>query len=114
MFRLIKQVFTGLLCFSLSSSCIANTSDHIKCISSNNQQCMAQLTLMNLHSNEYIEGLCYYPFAVNLDKCLGSCNTLNDLSTKVCVQNKTEDLNLGVFNTITGINESNINKTYIM
>ena len=34
---------------------------------------------------------------VNLDRCVGSCNTLNDLSEIVCVSNKTEDLNLCVF-----------------
>ena len=34
---------------------------------------------------------------------VGSCNILNDLS-KVCVPNKTEDLNLSVFNMIIGIN----------
>ena len=39
-----------------------------------------------------------------LDKCVGSCNALNDLSDKVCVPNKTEDLNLSVFNMITGKN----------
>ena len=33
-------------------------------------------------------------------------NTLNDLSNEVCVPNKTEDLNLSVFNMITGIKES--------
>ena len=43
-----------------------------------------------------------------LDRCVGSCNTPNDLSNKVCVQNKTEDLNTHVFNMITGINESKI------
>ena len=43
---------------------------------------------------------------VDLDRCVGSCNTLNDLSNKVCVPNKTEDLNLSVFNMITGIKES--------
>ena len=37
-----------------------------------------------------------------------NCNTLNDLSSKLCIPNKTEDLNLGVFNIITGINESKI------
>ena len=31
---------------------------------------------------------------------------MNDLSNKVCIPNKTEDLNLSVFNMITGINES--------
>ena len=45
---------------------------------------------------------------VKLDKCVASCNTVNDLSNKVCVPNKTEDLNLSVFNMITGINESRI------
>ena len=43
---------------------------------------------------------------VKLDRCFGSCNALNDLSNKVCVPNKTADLNLNVFNMITGINES--------
>ena len=46
----------------------------------------------------------YYPFTVKLGKCVGSFNTLNDLSNKVCVSNKTEDLDLSVFNMITGIN----------
>ena len=32
----------------------------------------------------------------------GSCNTLNDLSNRVCLRNKTEDLNIHVFNMITG------------
>ena len=41
---------------------------------------------------------------IDLDRCVGSCNTLNDLSNKACVPNKTEDLNLSVFNMITGMN----------
>ena len=43
---------------------------------------------------------------VNFDRCLGSCTTLNGFSNKVCVPNKTEDLNLSVFNMIREINES--------
>ena len=43
---------------------------------------------------------------VKLDRCVGSCNTLNGLSNKVCLPNKTEDLNLSMFNMIRGINES--------
>ena len=67
---------------------------------------MIQLTLINLDPNEYSQEFWYYPFAVKLDRCVGSCITLNDLSNKVCVPNKTEDLNLSMFNMITGINES--------
>ena len=85
---------------------IVNASNHTKCVSLSNQKCMTQPNLINLHPNGYSQEFHYYPFAVKLDRCVGSCNTLNDLSNKVCVVNKTEDLNLKVFNMITGINES--------
>ena len=34
-----------------------------------------------------------------------SCDTLYDQSNRICVPNKKEDLNLGIFNMITGINK---------
>ena len=80
-----------------------NASNHTKSLT--NQTCTTQSTLINLHPNKYTQRLRCYPFEVNLDICAGSCNTLHDLSNKVCVPNKTEDLNLSVFNMITGINE---------
>ena len=55
----------------------------------------------------------YLQFTVKLDRCVGSCNTLNDLSNKLCVLNKTEDLNLSVFNMITGINQSKTLRKHI-
>ena len=67
---------------------------------------MIQPSLINLHSNEYNQELHYYSFAVKLDKCVEKCNTLNDLSNKVCVINKTEVLNIHVFNMIAGKKES--------
>ena len=69
-------------------TCLVNASNHTKCVSVSNQKCEIQPTLINLHSNEYSQELHYYPFAVKLDKCVGSCNTLNDLSNKVCVPKK--------------------------
>ena len=65
-----------------------------------------QPTLINLHPNEYSQESHYYTFSVNLDRCFGSCNTLNDLSNYVCIPNKPEALNLSVFNMIAGINHS--------
>ena len=59
-----------------------------------------------MNPNEYIRGIRYYSFVVNLDRYVRSYITLNDLSNKICVPNETEDLNLSVFNMITGINES--------
>ena len=45
---------------------------------------------------------------VDLDRCVGNCNIHNDLSNRVCVPNKTEDLNLSILNIITVINKSDI------
>ena len=75
--------------------------NHTKCMSLRNQKCMARRTLVNLHPNEYSQYLYYYIFAVKLDRCVGSCNTLNDLPKNVCVPSDTEDLNLSKFNMIT-------------
>ena len=99
LFGLIKKIFIGLL------TGIISVSNHAKCVSLSNQKCMTQPTLINLHPNKHSQEFHYYPFAVKLDRCVGSCNTLNDLSNKVCVPNKIEDLNLSMFNIITGINE---------
>ena len=99
MFGLIKKIFIELL------TGLVNGSNHTKCVSLSNQKCMIQPTLINLHPNEYSQEFHYYPFAVKLDRYIGSFDTLNDLSNKVCIPNKTEDLNLSVFNLITGINE---------
>ena len=35
----------------------------------NNQQCMTRPTLINFNPDENNQGLRYYPFMVNLDKC---------------------------------------------
>ena len=63
-------------------------------------------TLINLYPNEYSQGFHYCPFTVNLGRCVESCNSPIDLYNRVCVLNKTENLNLQVFNMITRINES--------
>ena len=69
---------------------------------------MAQSTFINLHPNEYSQSLHCYPFAVNLGRCVGSYDTLNDLSNRVCVPNETKDSKLNVYGIITGKNGSKI------
>ena len=54
------------------------------------------LWLISILINKYSQEFHYYPFVVKLERCVGSCKTINDLSNKVCVPNKTEDLNLSV------------------
>ena len=64
MFGFIKKKFIKLL------TSTGNASNHTKCVSLNNQQCIIQPTLISFHCNKYTQGLRYYPFAVNLDRCV--------------------------------------------
>ena len=98
MFGLIKEMFAELLIS------IFNAPNQTKCVLLSNQKCDIQPTFINLHPNEYSQECHYYTFG--LKKCVGSCNSLNDISNNISVPNKTEDLNLNVFNMVTGINES--------
>ena len=58
--------------------------------------------LIDLNPDE----LLYYPYMVSLDRCNGTCNTLHDLSDKSCVPDKSQDVNVKVFNLTTRICES--------
>ena len=82
---------------------LVNASSHAKFVSLSDQKCEIQPTFINLNPDEYSQEWHYYPLAVKLDKSVGNCNTLIDLSSKVWVPNKTEDLNIHVFNMITEI-----------
>ena len=107
MFELINKIFVGLL------TGIVSASKDKKCVSLSNQKCEIQHVFNNLHLNKYSQEFQYYPFTVKLDKCVGSCNTLNDWYNKVCVPNKTKNLNLSMFNLITEINELKISTKHI-
>ena len=94
MFGIIKKMFIVLLTTILNTSNVGNASNDAKLFSLSYQKCEIQHTLINLHPNECSQELHYYPFTVKLDIRLGSCNTPNELSNKICVPNKTEDLNI--------------------
>ena len=100
-------MFLVLLTSLVNASRIVNASSHTTCVSLSNQKCEIQPSLINLHPNEYSQELNYYPFPVKLDRCVGSCYTLNDLSNKVA-PNKTADLNIHVSNMIKRTNKSKI------
>ena len=68
---------------------LVNAFNLTKCVSLSNQKCEIQSTLNNLQPNEYSQELHHYPFAIEIDRFVGSCNTLNGLSNRVCVPNKT-------------------------
>ena len=52
------------------------------------------------------DGLNYYPFMIILDKSSGSCNSVDDLSRRICAPSKTKDINVKVIQMITNKNEA--------
>ena len=82
MFGIIKQKII------LSLSSIVNASNHAKCVFLCNQKCKTQPTLINSYPNKYSQKFHYYPFAIKLDRCVESCNTLNDFSSLCSKQNR--------------------------
>ena len=77
-----------------------------KCMFLNNEKCMIRLPPIDLNPVE----LNYYSFMIGIDKCNGNCNAVDDLSTKICLPNEAEDVNVKGFNMITRINEA---KTFV-
>ena len=54
---------------------------------------MIQSAFINLY-HEYNQEFHYYPFAVKVDRCVGSYHTVNDLSNKVCVPKEPKNLTI--------------------
>ena len=50
--------------------------------------------------------LIHYPFIISLDKYNRNCNTVGNVSTKICVTSRTKDINMKVFIMIVRINEA--------
>ena len=63
---------------------------------------MIRPTLIDLNPVE----LNYYQLMVILGKCSGSYNSVDDLSTKICVPSKIKDINVKVFDMIARTNEA--------
>ena len=68
-----------------------------KCLFLNNQPCITGLTLINLNPSK----LSFYLFVVSVDR---SCNTVDDLFDRIYLPIKTKNLNMKVFNFVTGFN----------
>ena len=66
---------------------------------------MIRANHVDFDPNEYNQGLFYYTFTVNGDRCNGSWNAVDDPYCRICVLTKIKDVNLSVFNVLTRINE---------
>ena len=59
-----------------------------------NFQQLTVSTLFNKISNESV----LYLFTVSVHKCEGSCNTIDNSCSRVCVPNKIKDMNVNGYN----------------
>ena len=75
-----------------------------ECMTLYNEPCMTRPIIINLNPVE----LKYYQFVISLDTCSGSRNFIDDLSTKICLRNKTKDINGKLFDMITNKNDEKI------
>ena len=81
---------------------VSNSRETIQFVSLNNQLCKARPIIVNINSDKNL----FYPFTVSVNKCFGSCNTIDDPYSWVCVPNKVKDMNVNISNLISGVNET--------
>ena len=74
----------------------------LKCVSVVNEKCIARPKIIDTKTNEPV----FYPLSVKVNKCSGSCNTINDPMAKLCVPDIVKDMNIKVFNMLSRINET--------
>ena len=89
------------LAISLSSILKVNT---LECLSVINQKCMRRPKILDI--NEGGGEALFYPHNVLVNKCSGSCNTLDDPMAKMCVPNIIKDVNMKVYNILKRLNET--------
>ena len=66
------------------------------------EKCPAGSTFVNINSNKTL----FYPFMVSINKCGGSCNTIDDPYAQLRFPNKVNDIYVKVFCLMSGINET--------
>ena len=104
MFSVIKKT---LLIFTFFNNSIFQANS-LECVSINNQKCKIRTEIINLNTNEpffiLVDVNILYPCIIN--RCKGSCNTINDPYAKICVPDEIKDTNVKVFNLMSRTNET--------
>ena len=97
--RFLNEIFVSAMMFF---GCNVSNVNPLKCVSMSNQECKIRPEIININSNKPS----FYPYSVQINKCSGSCNNINDPYTKLCVPDVVKNLNVEVFNLMSRINEA--------
>ena len=69
-----------------------------------NQKCMPRPKILDV--NESVGEALFYPYNVQVNKCSGSCNTLDNPMAKLCVPGIVKRVNMQVYNFLMRLNET--------
>ena len=73
----------------------------LSCISINNQECKVRPQIVNIKGDDPV-----FPFSIQTSKCSGHCNNTYNPCAKLCVADVVKNLNVTVFDLVTGTNET--------
>ena len=76
----------------------------LECVSVVNQKCMPRPKILDV--NEGVGEALFYPYNVQVNKCSGSYNTLDNPMTKLCVPNVIKGVNMQVYSFLMRLNET--------
>ena len=76
----------------------------LECVSVVNQKCMPRPKIFEV--NEVVGEALFYLYNVLVNKCSGSCNTLDNPMAKLCVPNIIKRVNMKVYNFLMMLNET--------
>ena len=89
--------FTGLAFLSTLISV-----NSLSRISMNNQEYKVRLQIVNVNEDNPV----FFIFSIKTSNCSGSCNNINNPLAKLCVPDVVKNLNIKVFNIVSGTNET--------
>ena len=92
-----KCFFTGLIFLSTLKSI-----NLLNCISMNNQEYKVKPQIVNVNGDDPV----FFPVSIKTSKCSGSCNNINNSCAKLCVRDVVKNLNVKLFNLVSGTNET--------
>ena len=76
----------------------------LECLSLINRGCMPRPKILNV--NEGIGEALFSPYNVLVNKCSGSCDTLDNPMSKICVPKIIKNVNMKVYNFLMRLNET--------
>ena len=76
----------------------------LECVSVANQKCVPRPKILDV--NEGVGEALFYPYNVLVNKCSGSCDTLDNPMAKMCVPNIIKRINMKVYNFLMRLNET--------